>query len=200
MKCLHVLLLLIFILIASWSAIAPFERVTWWLETIPCFAALALLAATYRSFPLSNLAYVLILLHCIVLFIGGHYTYAEVPLFNWVRDHYGFARNSYDGLGHFVQGFVPAIIARELLLRTSPIKPGKWLFFIIIFACLGISAAYELLEAAVAMAAGEEANAFLGTQGDVWDTQKDMALAFIGAVAALLGLSTLHNRSLKKLG
>jgi putative membrane protein len=161
---------------------------------------MALLAAYYRRFTLTNLLYTLIAMHCVILFIGGHYTYAEVPLFNWLRDEFHLSRNYYDRVGHFVQGLVPAMVARELLLRTSPMKPGKWLFAIIVLGCLGISAAYELIEWQVSVNTGEGADAFLGTQGDIWDTQKDMAMAFLGAICALLSLGRAHDRALQKLG
>lgn len=185
--------------VTIWSAIEPHDRLTWVLETAPVFVAVALLSATYRTFPLTNLLYALVALHAVVLLIGGHYTYALVPAFDWLRDVFGWSRNHYDRVGHFVQGFVPALIARELLLRTSPVKPGKWLFAIVILACLGISAAYELLEWIAAETGGAAAEAFLAMQGDVWDTQKDMGLALIGAVASLLLLSRWHDRQLLKL-
>lgn len=179
-----------------WSAIAPKDRFTWFLEVLPALIALPVLAFTRRRFPLTPLTWWLILAHCIVLMVGGHYTYAEVPLFNWLRDEFQLARNHYDKIGHFMQGFVPAMIARELLLKTSPLKTGKWLFAIICLSCLGISALYEMLEWSVAVGTGEAAEAFLGTQGDVWDTQKDMAFALLGAVTALAALGRLHDRML----
>jgi len=183
-----------------WSAIAPHDRFTWWLETIPAFIYAGALISTRRIFPLTNILYTLIAIHSVILMVGGHYTYAEVPLFNWLRDGFDLGRNYYDRLGHFAQGFVPAIIARELLIRTSPLKTGKWMFAIIVLSCLGISAAYELVEWLVAMGTGESADAFLGTQGDIWDTQKDMAMALLGALGALLFLSKAHDRALEKLG
>jgi putative membrane protein len=189
-------LLAIFFSVLVWSGIAPKDRFTWWLEAMPAFIAFPLLLLTARRFPLTRLSYCLICLHALILFVGAHYTYAEVPAFDWLRDKYALGRNDYDKLGHFVQGFVPALIGRELLLRTSPLKPGKWLFVIIVLGCLGISAAYELVEWLVAVNTGTSADAFLGTQGDVWDTQKDMATAFIGAVAGLLTLSWAQNREL----
>lgn len=195
----HLLFLLVMLaIVAAWSAVAPHDYLTWALETFPVFIALGLLLATYASFPLTDMAYVLIALHGVVLLVGGHYTYAEVPAFNWLRDEFHLSRNHYDRVGHFVQGFVPAIIGRELLLRTSPLKPGKWLFAIIVLGCTGISALYELLEWQVSVWSKEAGNAFLATQGDIWDTQKDMALALIGAVSALLLLGTWHDRQLER--
>jgi putative membrane protein len=184
----------------AWSAINPHDRFTWFLEVLPVFIGAIVLAATYRRFPLTSLAYALLAIHAVILLVGGHYTYAEVPLFNWIRDAFGLARNDYDRLGHFVQGFVPAIIAREVLLRRSPLKPGKWLFFIVVCICLAISASYELFEWSVAELTGTAADSFLGTQGDPWDTQKDMAMALIGAPTALLLLSGLHDNALQRIG
>lgn len=180
-----------------WSAINPHDRFTWFLEVLPVIIALPLLAATYGRFPLSRLVYVLITVHGAILMIGGHYTYAEMPLFNWLRDTYGWDRNYYDRLGHVAQGFIPAIIAREILLRKSPLQPGKWLFFIVCCVVLAISAFYEFLEWWVALASGSEATAFLATQGDVWDTQWDMLLALLGAITAQLLLAEIHNRSMR---
>lgn len=180
----------------AWSAIGPLDRLTWWLEALPVLIVLPLLAATYSRFPLTPLAYALIWVHCLILLVGAHYTYAEVPPFNWLRDFFDLGRNHYDRVGHFAQGFVPAIVARELLLRTSPLRPGRWLFVIVALSCLGISAAYELIEWAAAAVSGEAAEAFLGTQGDNWDTQKDMALALIGAVCAQLSLARIHDRQI----
>ena len=196
---LHLTLILIFFAVMIWSYIHPYDRFTWYLEALPAIAAFILFAALYKRFRFSDLVYVLVLLHCIVLLIGAKYTYAEVPLFNWIRDHYGFARNSYDGVGHFSQGFFPAIIAREVLLRQTPVR-GKWLSFIIISIVLAFSAFYELIEWWVSLATGSVGDAFLGTQGDVWDTQKDMALCLIGSIVSLILLSRCHDRSMKKLG
>jgi putative membrane protein len=172
-----------------WSGIRPRDRFTWVLEVFPVILALPALLATWRRFPLTTLVYVLIAVHAIVLLVGGHYTYAEVPAFNWLRDRFGLSRNYYDRVGHFVQGFVPAMVAREVLLRTSPLRRGKWLFVIVVCVCLAISASYELFEWAVARLTGTAADQFLGTQGDPWDTQEDMATALVGAVVALLSLS-----------
>lgn len=179
-----------------WSMIRPHDWPTWFLEAAPVLIALPLLAATYRDFPLSRLAYGMIWLHAAILLVGAHYTYAEVPLFNWLRDSYGMDRNHYDRLGHLAQGFFPAIIAREILLRRSPLQAGKWLFLLVTCFCLAFSAFYEMIEWWVALVAGDGAIAFLGTQGDPWDTQWDMFLALLGAVSALLLLSKTHDRSL----
>jgi putative membrane protein len=182
-----------------WSAISPYDRFTWYLESFPVIIVIPLLGITYQRFKLTNLLYALIALHCIILLIGGHYTYAQVPIFDVIRDHWHLSRNHYDRVGHFFQGFVPAIAIRELLLRTSPLTRGKWLIAIILFGCLGISASYELLEWGVAELTGEAAEAFLGTQGDPWDTQKDMFFALIGTLASIITLSRWHDAFLKKI-
>lgn len=179
-----------------WSAIRPHDYFTWFLEVFPVLIALPLLIMTYSKFPLTNLVYGLILLFAIILLVGGHYTYAEMPLFNWLRDYYGLDRNYYDRLGHVAQGFIPAIITREILLRTSPLKPGKWLFFIVICICLAMSVLYEFIEWWVAVASGSDAVAFLATQGDIWDTQWDMFLAFMGATFSQLLLTKVHQRQM----
>jgi putative membrane protein len=181
------------------SGIGPKDRYTWILEVAPAVAAAVILVATRRRFPLTPLAYRLIFLHACVLMLGGHYTYAEVPLGFWARDLFGLARNHYDRLGHFVQGFVPAIVAREILLRKTRLKPGGWLFFIVTSICLAISAFYEFIEWWTALASGTAAEAFLGTQGDVWDTQWDMFLCLLGALASQLLLSRIHDRELARL-
>lgn len=196
----YALLLTILGAVSVWSAIQPHDRFTWYLEVFPVVIALPLLLLTYQRFPFSRLAYGLMLVHAIILLIGGHYTYAEMPLFNWLRDVNGWDRNYYDRIGHVAQGFIPAIIAREILLRTSPLRPGKWLFFLVLCVALAISALYEMLEWWVAVASGSDAVAFLATQGDVWDTQWDMFLALLGALAALLLLSGWHSRSMRRLG
>ena len=196
---LHLALLISFLALLVWSVIKPHDLFTWFLETVPAMIALVILIATYRRFRLSNLAYVLIWIHAIILLVGGHYTYAEVPLFNWIRDTFHLSRNHYDRVGHFAQGFVPAIIAREVLLRKSPLKRGRLLTLIVISICLAISAMYELVEFEVSMATGSAGDAFLGTQGDVWDTQRDMLMCLIGAATALVSLSGLHDRSLRRL-
>ncbi len=181
------------------SGIAPFERGTWWLEVLPVMIAVPLLWLTRERFPLTPLAYVLISVHAAILMLGGHYTYAQVPLGSWLQDAFDLMRNPYDRIGHFAQGFVPAIIAREILLRRSPVQRGRWLFFIVVSICLAISACYEFLEWWAALIGGGSAEAFLGTQGDVWDTQWDMFLATVGAITALLLLSRFHDQALRKL-
>src|SRR5215467_230033 len=188
------LLLVVFAVVLAWSAVHPHDYFTWALEVFPAVIALGVLAVTYSRFQFTTFVYALILLHACILFVGGHYTYAEVPLFNWIRDHYHLARNDYDRVGHFAQGFVPALVAREVLLRRKIVLRRGWLFFIVLSICLAISAAYELLEWRVAVATGSAANAFLGTQGDPWDTQEDMATAVFGALSALLLFSRRHDR------
>lgn len=181
-----------------WSGWAPKDRLTWMLEVFPVVIAVPLLVATRRRFPLTTLAYVLIAIHAIILMVGGRYTYAEVPLFNWVRDVLHLARNHYDRVGHLAQGFIPAIVAREILIRRSVVRGRGWLFFLVTCICLAISAIYELIEWGAAAMTGEAADAFLGTQGDPWDTQKDMLLAGFGAVAAQLSLGRFHDRQISK--
>lgn len=180
-----------------WSAIEPRDRPTWFLEVFPVIIGAVVLAATYRSFRLTGLLYVLILLHAIVLLVGGHYTYAEVPLFNDLKDWLGSGRNNYDKVGHIMQGFVPAMIARELMIRQDIVNGKHWRNFFIVCFVLAFSAFYELLEWWVALVSEQAAEAFLGTQGYEWDTQSDMGYALLGAVAALLLLSRLHDRQLK---
>jgi putative membrane protein len=189
-------LLLVVVIVLAWSGIEPKDRLTWFLEVAPVLIALPLLLATYQRFPFTPLAYALIAVHAVILMVGGHYTYAEMPLFNWLRDAFDLSRNHYDRFAHIAQGFVPAIVAREILLRRSPLKPGKWLFFVVISVCLAISACYEMIEWRVAVASGDAAVAFLATQGDVWDTQWDMFLALLGALSSLLLLSRWHDRQL----
>ena len=181
------------------SGIGPRDRVTWLLEVGPILIAAPILVATARRFPLTPLAYRLIFVHALILMLGGHYTYAEVPLGFWVRDLFGFARNHYDRVGHLAQGFVPAIVVREILIRRSPLAPGKWLTVLVLCVGLAISALYELLEWWAALLGGEGAEAFLGTQGDQWDTQWDMFLALVGAATALALLSRLHDRQIATL-
>lgn len=178
------------------SGVHPKDRFTWVLEVAPIFVAVPVLVATRRRFPLTPLAYRLIFLHALVLMAGGHYTYAEVPLGFWARDLLGLARNHYDRLGHFAQGFVPAILAREVLRRRLGLAAGGWLFFLVTCVCLSVSAAYEMIEWLTAVTTGSAAMAFLGTQGDVWDTQWDMFLAFLGSITAQLLLSHRHEREL----
>jgi putative membrane protein len=193
-----VLALLVAALLA-WSRVHPRDPATWWMEVAPVLIAAPILFATRKRFPLTPLVAVLIALHCSILIVGGHYTYAEVPAGFWVRDALGWARNPYDRLGHFAQGFVPAMVAREILLRRSPLSQGKWLFFLVTCICLAISACYEFIEWGAALSTGEAATAFLGTQGDVWDTQWDMFMALIGALTAQLTLARVHDRQLARL-
>ncbi len=181
------------------SAIGPTDRLTWWLEVAPVLIAAPVLFATARRFPLTQLVYVLIAIHALILILGGHYTYAQVPLGYWLQDVFEMARNPYDRIGHFAQGFVPAMIAREILLRVTPLKRGGWLFFIVCSICLAISACYEFIEWWAALLGGGSAEAFLGMQGDVWDTQWDMFLALCGSIAAQLLLSRTHDRALARL-
>ena len=183
----------------AWSGIGPKDRVTWWLEVAPVLIALPLLWLTLARFPLTRLAYVLIAVHGVILCYGGHYTYAETPLGFWMQDVLGAARNHYDRVGHVAQGFVPAIITREVLLRTSPLQRGGWLFFLVTCVCMAISMVYEFVEWAAALLSEEAAASFLGTQGDHWDTQWDMFLATLGALAAQLLLARLHDRQLATL-
>jgi putative membrane protein len=188
-----------FAVVLAWSAVHPHDYFTWALEVFPALLALAALAITYRRFQFTTFVYFLVLLHACILFVGGHYTYAEVPLFNWVRDHFHLARNDYDRVGHFAQGFVPALVAREVLLRRKIVLRRGWVFFIVLSICLAVSAAYELLEWRVAVASGSAADAFLSTQGDPWDTQEDMATALAGALTALLFFSRLHDRFISRM-
>ena len=181
------------------SGIAPYDRTTWWLEIFPILIAAPLLVATGRRFPLTPLAYRLIFVHAVILMLGGHYTYARVPLGFWIQDALHLARNHYDRIGHFAQGFVPAIIAREVLVRRTSLRYGGWLFFLVTCVCLSVSVCYEFIEWWAAVAGGSAADAFLGTQGDVWDTQWDMFMALAGAVAAQLLLSGVHDRQLARL-
>jgi putative membrane protein len=190
--------LVIFFTTLVWSGIAPKDYLTWVLEVAPAVIGFFILLATRNSFPLTRLTYSLILFHCVVLMVGGHYTYAEVPLFDWLRDWLDLERNNYDKVGHFVQGFVPAIIAREILIRKQVVSGKGWLTFIIVSVCLAISAFYELIEWWVALMSGESAEAFLGTQGYIWDTQSDMMYALTGAIMALLLLSRWHDKELKR--
>ncbi|MEE4186809.1 MAG: DUF2238 domain-containing protein [Gammaproteobacteria bacterium] len=193
-----ILWLAVFGTVLIWSGIRPHDYPTWALEVAPAVIACGVLALTRRSFPLTPLLYGLILLHCVVLMVGGHYTYAEVPLFEWLKPLFGFERNHYDKLGHFLQGFVPALAAREVLLRKAVIPAASWRNFFIVCFCLAVSAFYELIEWLVALLSEEAAESFLGTQGYVWDTQSDMAFALGGAVAALLLLGRAHDRALSR--
>ncbi len=193
---LHWTLLAIYAAAMAWSAWHPKDGLTWFLEVFPAIVGLVVVLVTWRRFPLTDLTCILILIHAIILMIGGHYTYAEMPLFNWLRDTFDLARNDYDRVGHVAQGFVPAIVAREILLRVTCLKPGRMLFFLVTCVCLAISAFYELIEWWVALASGEKATAFLATQGDPWDTQWDMFLALVSAMVSQLLLARIHDRQL----
>jgi putative membrane protein len=192
-------LLVIGAVLLVWSGIAPADRTTWLLEVFPIFIAVPVLLATARRFPLTPLAYRLIFVHALILMLGGHYTYAQVPLGFWMQRVFGFTRNHYDRIGHLAQGFVPAIVAREILVRRSPLRPGRWLFFIVLCVCLAISACYEFIEWWSALIGGSAAEAFLGTQGDPFDTQADMLMALIGAFTAQVLLARLHDRQIANL-
>jgi putative membrane protein len=187
------------IVLLAVSGYKPFDLPTWAMEVAPVVVVLIILWISRERFPLTPLLYALIFVHAAVLILGGHYTYARVPLGGWMQSAFGLARNPYDGIGHFAQGFIPAIAARELLLRHTGLQRGAWLAVVIVLACLGVSAVYELIEWGAAVALGQGAEEFLGTQGDPWDTQKDMALAGVGAVAALALLTRLHDAQLSRL-
>lgn len=190
--------------VLAWSAVRPHDYFTWFLEVVPVLIGGPLIVALRRRFPLSTLLLVLVWLHCVVLILGGHYTYARVPLGDWAMQWFGWSRNNYDKIGHFAQGFVPAILAREVLLRTSPLRdrgdgrPSRWLGFLCVSVCLAFSAFYELIEWWVAVGTGAAADDFLGTQGYAWDTQSDMAWALLGAVVSLALLSRWHDRSMAR--
>ena len=179
------------------SFVLSFDRMTWVLEVFPILLGFPVLFFTYKRFPLTGLIYILLIIHFLILSVGGIYTYAKVPLGYWMQDWFGFSRNNYDKIGHFAQGFVPALLIREVLLRTSPLKQGKWLNFIIVSICLAISAFYEIIEWWVSAVQGASAEDFLGTQGDAWDAQSDMLFALIGAIVALCAFSNYHNKQLK---
>lgn len=181
------------------SGIHPHDYPTWALEVFPVWIGIPLILYTYSTFPLTRLLCFLLAIHAIILVIGGHYTYAEVPWFNWLRDTYHLSRNHYDRLGHFAQGFVPAILTREILIRKSPLKNSRWLPFVVVCICLAFSACYELFEWATAAVSGQAADAFLGIQGDTFDTQKDMFMALIGATTAILTLPRIHDKQLNNL-
>lgn len=192
--------LVLVLLALGLSAIRPEDFLTWWLEVAPVLIALPLLLFTYKRFPLTPLLYTLIFLHALVLILGGHYTYAKVPLGFWLQEAFDLQRNHYDRLGHFMQGFEPAILAREILVRKNVVKRGGWLTLFVLSVCLAFSACYEFIEWFAALMNNQAAESFLGTQGDVWDTQWDMFLCLIGAVSALLLLSRWHDRQLERLG
>ncbi len=196
----RVVWIVLFLAVLIWSGIQPKDTVTWMLEVAPAVIGALILWFTRERFPLTTLTYALILIHCIILMVGGHYTYAEVPAGDWLRDWMGGTRNNYDKLGHFAQGFVPAIIARELVIRLGVFNSDRWRDFFVVSFCLGFSALYELIEWWVALLSDEAAESFLGTQGYVWDTQSDMGLALLGAVLALLLLSRYHDRQMREHG
>lgn len=188
----------IYFAVIAWSVTQPKDMFTWWLEAIPALLALPIILATRNRFPLTPLAQWLILIHCIVLLVGAKYTYAEVPLFDWIAELMGSDRNNYDKVGHFAQGFIPVILAREVMLRNKVLVPGKWCHFLSLCFVLAFSAFYELIEWWVGAASGEGAEAFLGTQGYEWDTQSDMFLALIGGICGLILLSRMHQKQLQK--
>jgi putative membrane protein len=190
----------IFVGVLLWSAVKPTDSTIWVLEVAPAIIGAVVLVFTRKRFPLTTLTYILILIHCIILMVGGHYTYAEVPIGDWVRDAFDQSRNNYDKLGHFVQGFIPAMIAREIVVRLEVFNSTKWRNFFIVCFCLALSAFYELIEWWTAVLAGESADAFLSTQGYVWDTQADMWTALVGAVLALLLLGRWQDKQLKAAG
>ena len=189
----------VFFAVLIWSGIEPKDRLTWVLEAGPAIIGLLVMAKTRQSFPLTPLLYFWILLHCVVLMVGAKYTYAEVPLFDWISKVFAWERNNYDKVGHFMQGFVPALIAREILLRKEVVSENGWRNFIVLSICLAFSAFYELIEWWAALLIGEDADAFLGTQGYVWDTQSDMGLALLGAICSLLVMQKEHDRQIKRL-
>ena len=189
-------LLAIVIAVMLWSWINPYDRLTWWLETAPVFIALPILFATRNNFPLTRLVYYLIAIHALILVVGAHYTYARVPIGFWLQDILEFSRNPYDRIGHLAQGFIPALVAREIMLRHKVVRTGPWLFFLVVCFCLAFSAFYELIEWWAAVFGGDGSIEFLGTQGDVWDSQWDMFLALIGAITALIFMSGIQDRQI----
>jgi putative membrane protein len=187
-------------LVMAWSAWGPKDRMVWWMEVAPVFAGTAVLAWRWRAFPVTPLALRLCFVFALVLMVGGHYTYAEVPAGFWIRDLFGFRRNPFDRIGHFLQGMIPAILARDLLLRCTPLRPGKALFWLCVCVALSVSAMYELVEWISAITtAPEQGTAFLGTQGDEWDAQKDMLMATLGAVAVQFAFARVHDRQIREL-
>ena len=192
-------LLAIFFAVFAWSVYRPHDYFTWFLEVVPALIALAVLTATYPRFQFTTPVYCIILLHAIVLFVGGHYTYAQVPIGLWVRDHFHFSRNHFDRLGHFLQGFTPALVSREVLLRNRIVRRGGWLAFIVFAFSMMVTALYELFEYAVSAATGSAADAFLGGQGDPWDTQNDMLMCMIGSLTALIVFSRWQDRWIERL-
>ncbi|EEP56216.1 DUF2238 domain-containing protein [Clostridium butyricum] len=198
-KRFHLILLVMLLSILIWSVIEPKDLFIWFLEVLPVIIGVSVLICIYPKYRFSNFIYVLITIESIILIVGGHYTYAEMPIFNWIRDTFDLSRNYYDRLGHFMQGFIPAMIAREIIIRNKVINKKKYLSFIVICICLAISASYELIEFVVAKLTGNAADAFLGTQGDVWDTQWDMLMALIGSVTSLSLFSRYHDKKLTQL-
>lgn len=180
----RIIQLTIFFIIFTWSVINPYSYNTWLMESLPAIAAIIILTVIYNRFRFTELNYWMILIHCIILLIGAHYTYAREPLFDYIKTAFNLSRNNYDKIGHLAQGFIPALITRELLIRTSTLRPGKWLFFIVVSIVLAISAFYELIEWWTALFLGRGADDFLGTQGYIWDTQSDMFFALIGGITA----------------
>ena len=199
LSVINVMWLMVFFIVFTWSAINPIDRLTWFLEVLPALIGLVLIVFTRKTFPLTSLLYGLILVHCVILMIGGHYTYAEVPLFDWFKEWFGWERNNYDKVGHFAQGFVPAILAREILIRKAVVGSERWVNFFSISVALAFSAFYELIEWWVALLSDEGAEAFLGTQGYEWDTQSDMGWALMGAILAVVLLKKLHQKQLSAL-
>ncbi|MFL0164327.1 DUF2238 domain-containing protein [Candidatus Clostridium helianthi] len=197
-KNFHLILLISISAILVVSGINPHDRFTWVLEVLPAVIGVMVLITTYNKFVFTNLTYTLIWIHAVILIVGGRYTYAEMPLFNWLRDTFDLSRNYYDRLGHFAQGFIPAIIIREIFIRNKIAKNIAWTNFITISICLAISASYEIIEFIVALITGESATAFLGTQGDIWDTQWDMIFALLGSIVSVLTLGKYHENLLKK--
>jgi putative membrane protein len=195
----HYALLALFAVVLLWSGIHPYSYFTWFLEIVPALIGLLILAATWRRFQFTTLVYTIICLHAIILMVGGHYTYARVPLFNWISATLHLARNHYDRLGHFAQGFVPAMVAREVFVRRGIVKKGGWTVFLVICLCMAVSAWYELFEYGVAVATGTAADDFLGSQGDPWDTQNDMLMAFIGSGVAMLATRRWHDSAIARL-
>jgi len=191
------ILILLFVLGLALSGINPHDYTTWILEVFPGVIGFIILLVTFKRFRFTDLTYILILVHCYILFIGGHYTYAEVPFFDWIKEIFHQSRNNYDKLGHFAQGFIPAVIVREVFVRQNIVKKGGWLSFLTVCECMSISVFYEFLEWFVAITSGQSAESFLGTQGYVWDTQSDMLFAFIGAVCMILFLSKIHDKQMK---
>ncbi len=181
-----------------WSGIAPHDRFTWFLEVAPVLIGVPVLIFLWPTLRFTRLVYTLLWIHAVILMVGGKYTYAEVPFGFWLQDLFGFARNHYDRIGHFAQGFIPAMLAREVFIRRSPLRGSRWLPFVVVCFCLAFSALYELIEFWTALASGEAAEAFLGTQGDVWDTQWDMQMALVGAIIALVTLSGRHDREIQE--